>query len=646
MNRQVFDIETLADVSTFTFENYDTGQVRVFEFSRYQNDYLPLKEFWYTITHLISFNGNHFDNPVTQWLLDDRYIGSWLYTQNYRHSVDTLSGEQLAKIAYWRAQQIIHNQEIDRNLRMEVYQLQREAHFISIDLFLFWSKMLRLSKKLSLKFFAHNLGMNIVEMPIHHSTLNLSKVQIQQVRAYNLQDVRVTSRLARELKEQINLRSWIQKTYGLSCYSMDSPKIAQQLILVDYCQRTKKSRKIVSKRRYVKPNPLPLADLLPEVIFKTPFFQQVYLDMLQSVNGFERKYLYRNPDGTYLKLSYGIGGLHTIQKNETFKASPFLKIKTIDVASLYPTLILNYGYITPELGVELLRVYGNIKVERLLAKQAGEKQKDTLMKLMLNGFSGLADSPTCWLYSPEQILAMRLHGQLLLSRVLEELGLAGLNAISLNTDGVELRIRPDQQALLDSIIKQIEQEFGVEFEQDAYKAVYYKTVNDYLAIYETPKVKKDGTVETHKAKGEFIANMVLDGSNEFLIVSKAVEAYFVHGKQPEQFITKHKSVFDFCAAKKISKDYQVYFRGKKQQQLNRYLVSTNSKGAYLYKQKGAGANMENVLKGLPVILVNEECNRPPADYPIDYQWYIQRTRETIRIFEPPQLSLFEQSVAA
>lgn len=636
-NRQVFDIETLADTFTATFENYDTGEVRQFVCWNDRNDINELRTFWQSITHVIGFNSEAFDNPVIDWLLSEKSVTKFLLENEIPADLSTLSGKQWAELAYYRAQTIIqlmndrgNYTEEEQALRKEIFFLRKQAKYTSIDLFLYWSKMLRLSKKLSLKFFAHNLGMSIIEMPIHHTHKGLTQQELQLVLDYNKQDVAVTRALAVELKEQINLRGWIAKEYGLPCWSMDAPKISQKLILKDYCKTTGKDEREVAKRRYTKPNPLFIKRILPTVIFKTDFFKQVYEDMRASINGFSREYLYRNPNGSYLKLSFGIGGVHSIQKNEKWLSTNFLKIKTVDVGSLYPTLILNNGYVAPDLGTGLLRVYGNIKKERLQAKKAKEKQKDALLKLCLNGFSGLADSEKCWLYSPEQILAMRLHGQLLMSRLMEELGLVGINVISSNTDGLELIIRPDQEELLKSIIQIIEQEFTVEFEMDEYKAIYYKTVNDYLAITSSGKVKQ---------KGEFVSEKQIDSSNEFLVIPKALKAYWVEGIDPSVFIKKHQSVFDFCSAKKIDKKYQVWYRGEKAQQLNRYLVSTKAKGAYLYKQKPKG-KLENVLKDTPVYLLNETCDKPAQQYPIDYNFYIQKTWETIRLFEPIQYDLF------
>jgi hypothetical protein len=178
-----------------------------------------------------------------------------------------------------------------------------------------------------------------------------------------------------------------------------------------------------------------------------------------------------------------------------------------------------------------------------------------------------------------------------------------------------------------SIIKEIEQEFNLEFEHETYKSIRYKSVNDYIAITKKGKVK---------VKGEFIFNKVLDGSNEFLVIPLSVKEYFVNNIPVEQTIKNHTNIFDFCSAKKIDRSYSITWNGSKQQQLNRFYIS--KKGAYLYKQKNSKITKENVFKESAVQLLNNIPNKFPKD--IDYDFYIRKAKQTISLFEPDQLKLF------
>ncbi len=277
--------------------------------------------------------------------------------------------------------------------------------------------------------------------------------------------------------------------------------------------------------------------------------------------------------------------------------------------------------------IEVLDIYSEKKVERIKAKKEGNKTINETLKLVLNSFTGILDNSYSAYYSPAQVMALRLTGQLILSRLVEECTLNGLNIISLNTDGIELSLPDSKRDVYNTIIQTVEKEFNIEFEHEKYKFIHYKTVNDYIALTEKDKIK---------VKGEFIYEKVLDGSNEFLIIPIAIKEYFVNGIPVEQTILNHKNIFDFTCAKKINRDYRLFYLDQPQQQLNRFYCS--KQGAYLYKQKRDKTTREHVFKESAVKIMNNIPKEFPLD--IDYQYYITSARNTIKLFETKQLSLF------
>ncbi len=294
---------------------------------------------------------------------------------------------------------------------------------------------------------------------------------------------------------------------------------------------------------------------------------------------------------------------------------------------MYPNLLLNNSFIRKEL-IGVLSVYKEIKEERVLAKKNKEKLKDTFLKLVLNATSGILDNSYSWMYSPAEVAALRVTGQLILTRLLEELSINNFRVISLNTDGAETIVPKNRIQEYEDIVHSVGEEFSLDFEHNTYKSVFYRSVNSYLAIETNGKVKE---------KGEFVRNPDLGNSVDELIVPHALYKYFVEGVQPEDYIPSENNPFLFCRSNKIDKKYKVYWNGGKVQNLNRYYVS--KKGAYLYKQK-PGGNMENVLKGYGVVLYNIANGEKATDLNIDYQYYISKTREIIHSLEPNQLTLF------
>jgi len=226
---------------------------------------------------------------------------------------------------------------------------------------------------------------------------------------------------------------------------------------------------------------------------------------------------------------------------------------------------------------------------------------------------------------------MRITGQLCISRVIEWWYLKNIRIISSNTDSVTVILPKDKQYLIEEVKQEINEELYLDLEETIYKFIYYSSVNDYIALTDDGKVKQ---------KGSFLSDKQIDGSNEFLIISIALKEYFVNRIPVEKTIRTHENIYDFVSAKKIAKNYKVFYRGNQVQQLNRFFVSDRKNGAYLYKQKEGKTTMENVLKETPVYILNEKTNKKAQEFPIDFTWYINKAQEVINTFEPKQMTLF------
>jgi hypothetical protein len=637
MKRYIYDLETLSGLFTASFLNYDDDTYHQFvitnDFSYEEHE--KLVEFVKKeVTILIGFNSVAFDDPILNWVIQQS------------------SGVAAIDI-YKVAQDIIKSGDF-YNPNDPYKRFKWNKPWKSIDLFLYWSKMLRLSKKLSLKYFESNMDLKIQEMPIHHTQETFTDQEITMVLDYNLVDCRATKELAKRLKDQINLRIGIKNKYGLDALNFDAPKIASEILLDSFCKKTWTKekddimlfddyKKEVRRSRFDKKTFIN-GHYLPKISFKTETFKGLYDRMCKSSNGFKEDLIFKRFDGSRMKISYGSGGIHSVHSNEKYDSDEHSTIWTSDVSSLYPTLLENYKFIRKNLR-EVLSVYSDMKRQRFEAKKSGDTVTNETLKLVLNSTTGLLDNEYSWLYSPAEVMALRLTGQLILSRLTEECDLNSLKVISLNTDGVEIIIPHGKEGLYLEIIDKIEEEFNLEFEHEKYKFIYYKTVNDYIALKFSGKVK---------VKGEFIYEKVLDGSNEFLVVPIAVKEYFVNGTPVEETIMNHKNIYDFCCSKKISRDYEIWYMEKKQQQLNRFFVS--KKGGYLYKRKlkmtpkqiakGKKPTLEHIFKDSGVTLLNDITNKTPQELEVDFQYYILSAKTIIELFNPIQLSIFDQVKAA
>lgn len=619
MKRWVYDIECMKDYFSVTFLDWDSDEYLQFEISDRNNQLIDIKKTLLDTFYLIGFNILHYDNPILGWINQQKEV----------------TAAEIYKVS-----QIVINQDTDYDSFKSYYKYKEWKTIKSIDLFMFWSKMLRISKKLSLKFFAVSLNEEVLEMPIHYTKSNLTEEEMNLILNYNLTDCKVTKKLGEKLREEINLRLWIKKEYKLDCLSWDAPKIASELILDSYCKKTFTEevsnystfidyKKSVRNRKYMKPYKIKLENCLPKFEFKTKQFQDLYDEICNSYNTFNKDIIIKNPDNSRFKLTISIGGIHSVNNNEKFISTDTIKVYTQDIGSMYPTNIENYSYVSPELGKEMLDIYSNIKQERFQAKKQKLKTKDTFLKLCLNSFSGLIDNEYSWLYAPEQALGLRLTGQLQLCSMIEMLIANEFSIISANTDGIEVLVEDSKLSSYNNLLEQHSKTYNLIWETDEYKFIYYKNVNNYIALTNSGKIK---------CKGEFVYEKVLDGSNDMLIVPIAVKEYFVNNIPIEETIKNHTNIYDFCSAKKIAKNYKITYNNKTQQQLNRFFVS--KKGAYLYKQKADKTTYEHVFKDGGVILLNQKTNKTPQELEVDFSYYIRKAKEVISLFEKSQLTLF------
>lgn len=677
----IFDVEIFSNFFCVTFLNVDTDKKYYFEISERTNDYSRLQHFINSSKKeyfVVGFNSLNYDEIILRYMFKNNFQHiSWNYicSNTKRFSDVLIYGQNLQKIKYInklnkkeqlelfdeKEDLIKTNQELGFNYSeqewfefIKPYKWNNQEfslNWTTVDLYLYWSKGLRISKKLSLKALGIQLNYPVVmELPYPHN----HKVHISEIPTiikYNsIHDIGVTKLLYENMKEQINLRKTIK---DFDAMSYDAPKIASETLLHEYCKVTGKDKKEVRNTRNDKTT-FYFKDYLPYVEFKTDIFKEFYNDLRNSSNQFSKELTLCFGDKTdkskYLKISYGIGGVHSTNNNQQWNSDENTKIITSDVASLYPTLVENLSVFPFK---EVQTRYNQLKTERLTnikptlkaAKKAGnaaEIQKwslrDDYAKLLLNGVTGLLDSEYNWLYNPIPITILRIYGQLILSRLTEECLINNIQVISLNTDGAEVLLNRNQEQTYFNIIKEIEKEFSVVFESEYYKFIYYINVNSYIAMTETGSIKQ---------KGQFVTKPVLGNSTDHLVVAKALNEYFINNIQPEEVINNpYKyglTIYDFCISKKIDKKYSVLYKNERIQQLNRFYISQSKDAAYLQKQKNTKSNPDYVIANYSVKLFNDFIYYDNFDeYQIDKRFYLKKIKDIIYDLEKSkiQLSLF------
>jgi hypothetical protein len=617
VNKQLYDIECYRNYFCVGIKNFISKEILFYEISEERNDIDKIYEYFKSYTgFLISFNGIHYDNMVIKYLLKNY--------KNYKY----LDYSNICLELKHFSDKIIED-SFDDDVKQIKYM---KTSWIDIDLFAYWSKMLRISKKISLKSLGIQLGYHTVqELPFKPNSI-LSLEDLPKLRYYNYtHDLGILELLTIKMEDEIKLRANIVKDYGLYCWSWDAPKIASEALLVDYCKITSKSIKDVRSTRFEKPQ-MYLNDILKgfEPDFKLPIFQNLFAEILNSTNSYSNELLV-NINNTSIRLTYGIGGLHSVNENEQYYSNTNYQVVTSDVASLYPNLIINYMCIRYP---EVLERYKQIKDERLIAKKNKDKGKDSFLKLVLNSTSGLLDMGHSWLYYPEGAMRLRLIGQLILTKCIEQCIINNWQVVSANTDGIEVLVPTHMLKQYKDILDMTCNKFNLDLEHEYYEKIIYKNVNNYIALTNEKKLKQ---------KGLFVYNPVLGNSVDEVVIAKALEAYYINSIEPKEFISNPEKynlhIYDYCKSNKIGKDFKVYWNNEVQQQLNRYYFSRNK--PYLFKRKHDIGTMQHVNVGEGVEIFNEYKQRPFEEYEINYSYYIRKTQEIIdEINNFNQLSLF------
>lgn len=416
MRRIGHDVESFHNYFCVGIEDYSTNSKILFEISEERNDVHKIYSYYSTYDgDIVSFNGIHYDSPMIKYLL-----------LNYSTFKDLNVASLTARMKMF-SDKIIEddNQDDVRKIRYI------KDKWTEIDLFLYWSRGVRLSWKISLKSLGIQLGYPVVQelpYPPHHY---LEVDELPVIREYNMtHDLGVLRLLYDKMKEDVDLRGYIRDTLGIQCMSMDAPKIASQVLLKEYCKVKRLNAYNVEKWRFER-TPIHIESVLRgfNPHFETKIFQDMFQKWKDSYDTISESLVF-SLNNTDLSLTYGIGGLHSVNKNEIYTTTDTHIVKTSDVRSMYPNLIINYRCIRFP---EVLTKYETVKDDRAVAKKNKEKAKDSLFKLILNSTSGLLDSDVSWLYFPEGALRMRLIGQLILTKHIEVCALRGWKVVSANT---------------------------------------------------------------------------------------------------------------------------------------------------------------------------------------------------------------------
>lgn len=660
----VYDIEVFQNIFHCSVLNTETKEVHKFEISSRKNQLSELISFFKQVNSPVSWNDNyttncsidsdkifcgynnlHYDNPVINYIIEYEHVLAEKPVLVITNSIFNLSreitnsDENIEKWKRWKYQVWFDSFDIltmlySNKLRVGLKEIQVTMQYKNVQEFVCdWSKPL----------------------PIE---------DFDSMIDYNINDIESTSALLDRCKKDIDLRLAIEDEYGVKVLSKDGVNIGMKILTHKYLEKTGLTwwdiKDLRSPQAYI-----PLKDvILPFIKYDSPILKSVLDEMKTQVvspgrKGYEKNFVFGG-----LRYTVGVGGIHSKNDPEIVIPAEDEMLIDIDVASLYPSMLIEYGFYPKHLGPEFLEVYSQIRSERIEAKHNGDKIKDSTLKLALNGLSGNLQNEHNFCYSPFAVMQIRINGQLLLLMLAEKLVELGCRIVQANTDGLFVLLKKSIYDKVNNVCREWEQLTKLTLEEDRFEAMYQYAINDYIAVKEgytdirdrflagEQIIQKKKTGELYKSieqiqddyikqKGMFITKVQLGKGLTPKIIPEAVIKYFVDGIPVEDTIKGCKDIKKFLMAEKTGKQWNVEYMKEDIQRTNRFYASTN--GGYLWKWKQVGnaeKQYQNMLAASGVTLLNKFDDKPIEDRKINYRYYLRECYKIIEDLKPRQLSLF------
>jgi hypothetical protein len=337
-----------------------------------------------------------------------------------------------------------------------------------------------------------------------------------------------------------------------------------------------------------------------------------------------------------LMLSVGAGGLHSVDKAGVYYSTRKYRLLSVDVASFYPSLIATKQIFPRSYGGTGAGTYRTILDRRLSLKQQAKTEADPdererlavqadALKLVLNSAFGKFGDQYSTLFDPAAMIAVTLTGQLMLIDLIERLTEAGVRVLSVNTDGLFVRV-PRRENGWRRVIDEWQRDTQMHLQVDQLKRLAILATNRFATLDCKGGIKRKGD----GVKGSLSP---LAAPNT-LIVNDAVVAALLLDIPPESTVAACQDPIRFCGVtRRSSKVVEAVVLDEK---INE--ESAVPKVSRWYKAKGSSCRILHRLHGgrhttpanaLGIRLALDVADGALPD-DLDRSWYIEQAREVIQ----------------
>lgn len=549
---------------------------------------------WLRSATIITFNGNHYDMPMVMYALTGASCSE------LKEASDAIIVDGMKSWEF-----------------MKAYDLQYPKSLDHIDIFEIPAGTL------SLKAYSARIGCKkLQDLPIDPDKW-LTEAEMDAIALYCNNDTMNTLQLftftndkgEMVIKQAVDLRAETSQKYGIDLRSKSDAQFGEAVFKSEI-------EKVIGKRlfkpefhtvkkkfKYDIPDfiyfDMPVLQDLLDVIRNTVFRVKPtgHVEMPESLSDFKIQI----NQGLY---TIGIGGLHSNESGQSVVAADDEIISDADVASYYPSIIINGRYYPANCGLPFLRTYTHFRDERVRLKHVeGMELICQIYKIALNGSFGKLSSMYSFLYDPKMLIQVTLTGQLSLLMLIERIEALGARIISANTDGIVIHAK---KAIWDKVervvgIWEIDTNFTMEF--NPYSQIHSQSVNSYLALTTSGKWKQ---------KGDFAKrDLTQSGNNQVCI--EAIKAFLQHGTPIRETIEQHDNFLDFTNFQQVKSG--AYKDGEYLGKVVRWYYSTNTSTTIV---NAKGNNVALTKGAMPVMDLPDAT---PTD--IDFDWYVREAYDML-----------------
>ena len=277
-------------------------------------------------------------------------------------------------------------------------------------------------------------------------------------------------------------------------------------------------------------------------------------------------------------VQFGFGGIHGARVGQKV----FHDVTLWDVTSMFPNIILKLG---------VLGTAGN-KYRTILEDRVRNKKLNpdlaAAQKIVINSVYGNLRSEYSLLFNENGAKSVNFYSQSAIWQLCNRLE-PYVKHVQQNTDGIAFVKKSGvDDGILSSIKSDWEQEMGLNLEEDKFKTLIQKDVNNYVGVH------MDGSLKT---KGGDVARFKKDApfkNNSIRIVDIAVVNKVVYGKDVIDTILENLDkphLFQFII--QAGRTFQGTFddAGNQYQKINRVFASKHD-GLHLYKKRADGGSVK------------------------------------------------------